>query len=235
MAVKGQRNKVHKIGDNTSAIINDSLTVLRDSGNFNELRIGTATDYVAIDENGLRLFGGATQWDDITLSALSLAGGVQAPSLRAALGGIASQAFNFQTANDIVYGLVQLSHGWVYADSTQAHFHCFIETTPSAGDTVVIDFEYSWADLSEVFPTTDTIRVKIPVATWTAKQHKLVEIGWLQGATKTLSSNIIFRIERRRDLGSDTYDSTNNWWHLLDVDFHVKLNKLGSNNESSDP
>ena len=182
---------------------------------------------------GLLLSGDATQWDDLTVSALSLAGGVQAPTLRTVTGGILGQGFNFQTANDIMYGLVQLPHAWVYDDSVEVHFHCMIETTPAAGDTVVMDFEYSWADIGDVFPTSDTIQTKIPVASWTAKQHKLVEIGWLDGADKTLSSNIVFRIERRRDLSSDTYDSANNWWILLDVDFHLRKDKLGSNNETS--
>lgn len=209
--------------------------VYPDTINFDSIRIGNATDYTVIDDKGIRMYGGATQWDDLTISALSLAGGVQAPSLRAIIGGIASQAFNFQTANDIVYGVAQLSHSWVYADSIEVHFHCMIEASPSAGDTVVVDFEYTWADINETVTGSDTIQVKIPVAGWTAKQHKLVEVGWLNGADKTLSSNIAFRIERRRDLASDTYDSANNWWHLWDIDFHYKKNKLGSNDEASDP
>ena len=143
------------------------------------------------------------------------------------------QAFNYQTANDIVYGQVQFPHAWIYNDSIEVHFHCAIEATSSASDVVVVDFEYSWSDIGDVFPTSDTIQTNIDVSGWTAKQHKLVEVGWIRGTGLTLSSVLMFRIERRRDLASDTYDSANQWWHLLDVDFHIRKNKGGSNNETS--
>lgn len=211
--------------DIAKGIVNDSLDAVRDTAVFDNVTL--------TGNSSIFLSGDATQWDDVTVSALSLAGGVQAPTLRTVTGGILGQGFNFQTANDIVYGLVQLPHGWLYGDSIEVHYHCSIEATPSAGDTVVVDFEYSWADIGEVFPTSDTIQVKMPVASWTAKQHKLVEIGWLDGTGKTLSSNIIFRIERRRDLDSDTYDSANNWWILHDIDFHIRKSRIGSNNETS--
>lgn len=208
--------------DNDKSPVLDSVT------------IGNSTNGITLGEvSGIKLYGNATQWDDVTVSALSLAGGVQAPTLRALIGGINQQAFNYQTANDIVYGQVQFPHAWMYDDSIEIHYHCAIETTPSAGDTVVVDFEYSWADISDVFPTSDTIQSKIPVAAWTAKQHKLVEVGKIPGTGLTLSSVLIFRIERRRDLGSDTYDSSNNWWYLADIDFHIRKDKFGSNNETS--
>lgn len=202
--------------------------------NMIEVTVGDNDNYTIIDTNGIRMYGDATQWTDMTISALSLAGGVQAPSIRAVLGGIGSLAFNFNVANDIAYGVIQMPHGWIYDDSIEVHIHCFIETTPSAGDTVVIDFEYTFVDIDEVIPTTDTIQVEIPVAAWTAKQHKMIQIGWLQGADKTMSANIPFRIERRRDLDSDTYDAANNWFHLMDLDVHYRVDKFGSNEEDND-
>jgi hypothetical protein len=202
--------------------------------NPDSIHIGGKVNYVTIDSvNGVRYHGATKVWDDLTISALALASGVQAPTNRAIIGGILQQAFNFQTANDIVYGQIQFPHKWVYDDSVEVHLHCAVEAAPGAGDTVVVDFEYAWVDINDVITVSDTIQKKIVVAAWTAKQHKRVDLGWLQGTDLGLSSILIFRVERRRDLTSDSYDSANNWWHLFDVDIHYLIDKDGSNNQTS--
>lgn len=175
----------------------------------------------------------STFWDDMIVSALSLAGGVQAPSLRTIKGGIQGLGFNYQTATDIVYGTCQFSHSRKPETDIEAHFHYTIEAAPSAGDTVVIEFEYIWQDIGDAMPAaSDTILCKIPVSDKTAGTHYLYDIGTISGTGMDgLSSILNFRVSRLYNNASDTYDNSNAFWILYDVDFHYEIGKPGSRDE----
>jgi hypothetical protein len=190
-----------------------------------------AGNAVNIDTSGHMTFvGDAVFWDDVTVSAMTLAPGVQAPSLRTFKGGISAYAYNFQTANDIQYGVAQIPHGYFEGEDIEPHLHIALEDAPAAGDTVVFALEYTWADMGEVYPAVDTLEVKIPVSSWNALEHHYVDMGTISGSGKAISSLVNFRLERLQNSASDTYDD---WVFLMDIDFHVPFSSLGSNTETS--
>lgn len=174
---------------------------------------------------------GDTYWKDATVSAYSLAGGVQAPTLQVITGAISGLGFSYQTANDIAYGQAQLNHDYKLGTDIEAHVHWTIDQAPAGGnDTIAIAFEYSWADIGEAFPTSTVDTTLIVVNSSTQGYHYLTELDDAISAAggDGLSSVIIFRIERLQNYSKDTYPS---WWILLDVDFHHQVDSPGSDDE----
>ena len=174
-----------------------------------------------------------TYWRDATTSATALAPGVNAPSQRAIVGGINGMGYAPSTQNDISYGQVQLNHDYKFDTDIHAHIHFMIEEAGEGGDTAVFALEYSWADIDETFPTSDTLTILIPCAAITAKQHKLVEFGDITGSGGNfVSSSIIFRLERLQDSPHDTYDGANEYVIVLNVDYHFEIDAPGSRQET---
>lgn len=174
-----------------------------------------------------------TYWLDATVSAYSLASGVQAPSLRTIKGAIEGIGFNYQTANDIVHGQVQFNHNYKLGTDIECHLHWLVDDAPAGGnDTVVIMFVYSWADINEAFPTADTTITEIVIDGKTAFTHYLTEIvDPITGSGGDgLSSSLVFTLHRLQDDASDTFPD---WWILLDVDFHYEIDTPGSQDELS--
>ena len=172
-----------------------------------------------------------TFWDDVTVSSTALGDGANAPSKRTFLGGIPGYAYNFQTADDESWGIAQLKHSYKPGTDIKAHVHVAIETTPSAGDSLYLMFEYTIASINSTFATTDTFYVQQNVSSWVAKRHYVIDLGTISGVGITESAVIDFRFLRLQSNLKDTYDSANNWMFLKDIDFHFEMNKPGSNNE----
>jgi hypothetical protein len=174
-----------------------------------------------------------TYWDDMIVSGLTLAPGVNAPSLRTLKSGIKQMGYAPSSQNDISYGQAQFSHRMKTGTDIEAHIHYTIEEAAEAGDTVVVSLEYTWADIGEAFPTTDTLIVEIPVAAKTAGVHYLQDLGTITGAGgDNVSSIIAFTFTRLQDDVSDTYNGTNEYFILLDIDFHYEIDSPGSRSET---
>ena len=226
--------QVYPIGEpNVPQIINDSLNELRDSTNFDVLRIGGKVNYVTIDSvNGLRYNGNTTVYDDVVSGGGVLGQGAAAPSLRTFKGGILRYAYNFQTANDVSYFEVQIPHKVKLGSAIEAHLHYAPEVNGGVGDTAVFDLETAWANLNGAFAS-DTIQIKIPMSGKVAMRNYLVNLGYLSGSTAGISDIIACRLVRRQDLDSDTYDGANCFVFIFTVDFHYEVDAMGSNGETS--
>lgn len=201
----------------------------------NQTDIGDGTNYVRLDTvSGLTLGGTATVWRDMSISGSALGIGAAAPSLRTFSGGIKLYAYNYQTQNDESYGNIQMQHDYKLQTDLSAHCHVSIEAAPSAGDTIVLWFEYTIADINENFTTTDTMTVKVPVATWTTNKHYYVDLGDITGSSITgVSAMINFRFMRKNDDPSDTYDNSNAFMFLHALDLHYQADALGSKYETT--
>jgi len=172
-----------------------------------------------------------TFWDDALASGLSLKGGATAPTLRTFKGTIQQIAFQDATQNDEAFGQVQFSHRMKLSTDIDPHLHLALEDAPAAGDTVVFEIEYSWADLNEAYPNTTTQTILIPVSAWAALTHKYVDLTDLTGdGGDNVSSILTFRITRMQSSVHDTYDD---WVFLLAIDFHYEVDSPGSRGETS--
>lgn len=173
-----------------------------------------------------------TYWLDASTSAMALAPGGAAPSLRTFVGAIKQYGYAPSGTNDSQYGQAQINHDYKLGTDLHSHFHWSLETAPAAGDTIVFSLEYSWADLDEAFPATTTDTIKVGLDGLAAKYHYISEIGTLTGAGgDNVSSSVVFYITRLASHPSDTYDGVNDYVFVLDVDFHKEINSPGSRGE----
>jgi hypothetical protein len=172
-------------------------------------------------------------YNDISVSGTSFGAGAKAPSLMAFVGGIQRYGFNYQTQDDEVSFEVQLDHEWIENDTAHFHIHYSPATTPIAGDTIVIGFEYAFATIDSVmsspnYHTSDTILIEIPINGKVINGHYVQDIANIALPECKVSTIIICRLFRQQSNSSDTYE---NFVFIAFADFHYKVNGLGSNTE----
>jgi hypothetical protein len=146
----------------------------------------------------------------------------------------------FQNANDdVLYMIFQFSHRKKLDTPVDSvHIHYYLPNAPSAGNTVVFNYEWAWVDDGDVVPDTST---------WTksSKTHEFVgtEAQYSTGMIKIItnlsapasekySSILLVKIVRNSTGdGADTYDSD---LGMLYCDAHFIVNGNGSINETTD-
>ena len=186
-----------------------------------------------IDTSNFELSGNIIQWDDLTASSLSFAGGVNSPTVREVNSqGVFSACYNYQTANDISYVSLQMSHGYCDGTMVSPHIHYYVEAAGSAGDTVVLKITGNWTNIGDTINASNTTveTIKIPIAPLKANYIYIYDLPMLTGTGKTFSSQFLYTIERLQNNASDTYD---NWFCILDFDIHYKVCHFGTNQEYS--
>ena len=123
----------------------------------------------------------------------------------------------------------QLTHKYKHGSDIEFHLHTALPTAPSANDSVVWEVTYSWADIGEAFPTETTTTVVTDVQSLSANTHYLTEIiDQISGSGKEGSSVLLCSLTRDADHASDTYDYD---IYLVALDFHIEIDKIGSDNE----
>jgi hypothetical protein len=130
--------------------------------------------------------------------------------------------------NEELFFSAQLPHTWMAGTDIEPHVH-YIRPTNDTG-TVVWGLEYSWANRWDEFPETKTIYT-IDKSTDTAFTHITSSFGLIDAKGKTISSMIMCRIFRDAENPLDTY---NDDVGLLEIDFHIRNNTLGSTHMWSD-
>ena len=167
------------------------------------------------------------RWDDLRIASQNVKlDSTKPPTEKAYKGG---SVLEFpDNANKKIYFNVQFPHS--RAVGTNAHFHLhYVLDTSGAGtgaENVKWIFTHSWANIGSAFPTETTVNTGTTkdVQDVTADVHTLQEIAEIDGTGKDISSMMLCSLER------DTTVADNYTGHiyLLEVDFHVQFDSLGS-------
>jgi hypothetical protein len=140
---------------------------------------------------------------------------------------ISHGVFMYYFSKDIVQELfftAQIPHSWAEGTEIEPHVH-YVRPVKDTG-TVVWGLEYTWENMNDVFGKTTTIYTYDP-ANSDANDQIYQSFGLQDGTGKKVSSMLVCRIFRDATNPKDTYAHDIG---LLEVDFHVKNNSLGSSN-----
>ena len=216
--------------------IANSILVTTDKFNIGDVAAG---DYAAISAIGeLRLYGEATQWTDLRVSANSTKkGGSKEPTFTKILDngassqGVFAEAFSASTEEEL-YFEVQMPHGWKVGSDIEAHVHWLPNVAATVTDKVSWGLEYTWSNVGDTFGNTTIISGDTIAhgSTAVANSHCITELGDIDATGKTLSSMLMCRVFRDAtgSLGTDDYASLAS---LLEIDFHYQIDALGSKSE----
>lgn len=199
----------------------------------------TSGNYLSIDEAGqVRLYGDATQYDDLRIAAdATKLGGSKDPNFEKIFDngsgsqGVFSYAFDASTEQE-VYFSIQLPHSWKQETDILPHVHWIAKINGAAGQKVGWGFEYTWANVAGVFGSTNIIYADANILNEDiiANKHYITAFSALSGTDKTFSSMLLCRLFR--DAGStNTTDNYPNDAILLEIDFHYQVDSFGSNQE----
>jgi len=180
-----------------------------------------------------------TYWDDerVPITATK-SGGSKVPDFEKAFAsGVSQGVFTYffsPTSEEELYFPLQIPHCWKQDTDLCAHVHWFPKVSGSNGHKVSWGLEYTWADIGEKFGNTTTIYGNQHVPTGDtileAGKHYLTELGTINGSGHTLSSMLLCRIFRdATDAGA--VDSYTNDAGLLEIDFHIQIDRPGSREE----
>ncbi|MDM8534593.1 hypothetical protein QUF55_07830 [Clostridiaceae bacterium HSG29] len=198
-----------------------------------------AGNYAEFNENGeLRLYGEATQWDDLRFPALATKReGSKQPGIEKMFDngsgsqGVLAYVFD-KTAEEELYFMVQLPHNWKMGSDIEAHVHWLGQDNGGTGTDVCWALEYTWSNIGDVFGNTTIIHgdTNHEGEDIVADKHYLTELGVISATGKSFSSMMICRIFRdaTNSQGTDDYDFDA---ALLEIDFHYQVDSLGSNEE----
>lgn len=140
---------------------------------------------------------------------------------------ISHGVFMYYFNKDIVQELfftAQLPHSWAEGTDIEPHVH-YVRSVKDTG-TVVWGLEYTWENMNDIFGKTTTIYTYDPVPSIAGKQI-YQSFGLIDGSGKKVSSMLVCRIFRDALNPKDTYAHEVG---LLEIDFHIKNNSIGSSN-----
>lgn len=208
----------------------------------NKLQIGDVSggNYFEVQETGeVRLYGEATQWEDLRVPVLSTkTGGTKDPDFvkvydnGSGSQGVFAYAFDATTEEEL-YFMVQMPHSWKEGSDIHAHVHWIPTTIPDAvTNQVSWGLEYTWASLGSTFGNTTIIYGddETPAGDLTVDTHYLTELGIISGTGQTFSSMIICRVFRDAT-GTGGTDSYAYDAALLEIDFHYEIDSFGTDEE----
>ena len=133
-------------------------------------------------------------------------------------------AFSASQVNNVFF-VAQLPHGRKDGSPIDPHIH-WVPSNANAGN-VRFQHTYSWANVHGVFPAETTLLATAATQS-TADQHLITDFGMVQGKDKTLSSMLLCSLSR---LGNDAADTYGAVIYIIEFDFHVLFNDMGSINE----
>jgi hypothetical protein len=118
----------------------------------------------------------------------------------------------------------QLPHSYKEGTDIHPHIH-WCRTTNNAG-TVIWRLDYYWLNIDDLIPALTQIDTGAIAAGPAAWQHIETDFPMIVGAGKTISSMLMCRIWR--DPGTDSYADDAG---LLEIDFHIEVDSMGSRTE----
>ncbi len=166
-------------------------------------------------------------WDDlqVPITQVKLAG-VSDPSWTAYKGGrVLSFAKN---ANNIVYFTALVPHS--YKQGADIEFHIHTAHPDSAAGDSIWNFTHSWANAGADFPGETTVSAVVVASPSDVDKHERHEISALTGTGKTIASMLICSLQREGTHLDDDYDDD---VHLVELDFHIPRDSIGSATEDA--
>lgn len=202
-------------------------------GGFQDLRVGTPSNYFHVDKNGtVRLVGTATTFEDLRIDGMSTRVGVTAPTDEVGFRGDAafySRNFVHNQADEVQFS-VQLPHAWKEGSAIHPHVHFSPWAANEGAAAAKFIFEYYIANVNGTYPASPAT---FPVTkTWTdSNQWKhLIAGGDSAGIDMTgytLSSILKVRMYRDNTVTNNLADKV----ALLYIDIHYEIDALGSDSE----
>jgi len=168
-------------------------------------------------------------WDDLRVPITSVeTSGIRDPSFEIFDNGLRTYAFTYQ-ANQLneeeVFFIAQLPHSYREGTNIYPHVHWSPSTTDT--NTVRWGFEYSWSNVSDVYPSSTTIYSDVDTG-GVAKKMLIGSFGELDGTGKKISSILVCRLFRNSSHLNDTY--TENAF-IFEFDFHFQSDSFGSSQQ----
>lgn len=197
-----------------------------------QARIGTSTDNITIDKTGHMTFNGAaTVWDDVRVPANNLTtAGANDPSKVNWKGNLITWAFDQSTMNQLFFE-VQIPHGYKEGSNIYPHVHWRPLASAASATRVRWGLEYVWQNVGEEAPaTTTTIYTteQTPSENLVGYKHYLSPFAAITGKGKTISSCLSCRIFRDAANAADDFAGDAG---LIEIDFHIEMDTIGSNKE----
>jgi hypothetical protein len=150
------------------------------------------------------------------------------------------QTKSFQNANDDVAFLAfQFSHRKKLATNCDSvHIHTYLPSAPSAGNTVIFDYAYTWYNNMDTIPALSSWSVGRTTYTFTGSEAQYstpyipVVTNLTVPANEGYSSILLVKITRdSTGTGSDTYADD---LGIMYFDAHFITDRKGSYNEATD-
>ena len=178
--------------------------------------------------NSMRL---STSWDDLRVPVTATnIGTANNPNFSQVLTngagsqGVYTYLFDASAEEELLFN-VQLPHAWKEGTDIEPHVHWF----PTSADTGTVRWglEYTWSNVDGTFSNTTIIYIN-DAADGTVYKHQLADFAAISGTGKTLSSMLMCRVFRDAGHVNDTYTGDAG---LLEIDFHHRIDSLGSLSE----
>jgi hypothetical protein len=188
---------------------------------------GNSNDFSTLDETGIHLVGGATQWDDDNFDPTMLTGGGNLPSrITFASTGIGIAAFSgsqvdeVESCREIPHG-AQLNVG--SGTDVKLSFHAHTYATTAVVGNVRLGLEYFFT-IEGVAVTTSTIIYKTYTTNGIAWAKQSVNFDDIT-VPNELGSQFHWRFFRA---GNDVLDTYNSNVAISTIGYHYKIDSLGS-------
>jgi hypothetical protein len=123
------------------------------------------------------------------------------------------------------YFAVQLPHTWKEGSTIYPHLHWTIKGGSTSGSKVQWQFEYTWADIGDIFGVTTVDNKEVSVSDGTdTDKHLMTNFTSIDGTGYTASSMLICRLSRV-SASSDEYDRRS---RVFEFDLHIINNRIGT-------
>ena len=229
------RHTQHDYIESGIDVIGEHLTDIEYTGT--ETRIGSTSNYTAIESDGTIEFNGeAAVWEDLRFDANAIrAAGVKDPAYSTMLGGLRTYWFSPTTQEELYFN-AQMPHAWD-GSAIYPHIHWMASTASDgapASQKALWKMEYAWASIGSTFAAAATVSgsTHYPNEEPAANKHYMTAMTSIVPSTNQsgISSMLICRLYRDSTDAADTFEQGA---FLLEVDFHYRINTVGSREETS--
>lgn len=174
----------------------------------------------------------ATRWEDlrVPISAVKV-GSLKPPGFEAWINFLYLYWFD-PDDDEQVYFVCQIPHAYIQNTDFHPHVHFVPKSNGAAGQKVVWGLEYAFAEIGSTFAGSTAVygQNHFPADTsLVANRHYLTELTPISGVgVDSVSSMFVCRLWRFGTNGDDTYTDDVG---LLEFDFHIQVNDIGSDTE----